>query len=302
MSQVANWCFTSFKDDIVVPDHHNQFVYCVYQREVAPETQKEHWQGYIEFKRSVKMNVVKQLFNDNALHLEPRQGTRDQARAYCMKEDTRKAGTTPTEVGEWVDKNSGKRTDLEAFAKLVMEGKKDYELAEAMPSTFGRHKRMVDTLRLAKKPQMRQPPEVTVIYGDPGTGKTRSVYDSNDLEDIFSMEGEYKWFDGYEGQPVVLFDEFCCQFKLSFLLQLLDRYPIRVAVKGGFVNWTPTKIYITSNSSPEAWYHQCLPVQRAALLRRIGRIIKLEEHEDVIIAITEKPSPVAEGDSPAQNC
>lgn len=289
-----------YDEKLVVPDTHKQFQYCVYQREKCPTTQREHWQGYIEFKRSLRINTVKKAFQNNTIHLEPRHGSREEAREYCMVavwkgEDKGQIPGTTTEVGEWLGKDSGKRNDLESLAKLVQEGKKDWELAEAMPSTFGRHKKMVDTLRHSIRPKLKEEPSVNVLYGDPGTGKTRTVFDNHPIEDIFVMEGEYKWFDGYQGQPVVLFDEFYCQFKLSFLLQLLDRYPIRVPIKGGFVPWTPSIIYLTSNSPPDCWYPQCFDAQRRALQRRLTNIIHLTEEENHIKVTYVKGQPPDQG-------
>lgn len=39
------------------------------------------------------------------------------------------------------------------------------------------------------------------IYGKPGSGKTRSVYDNNNIEDIYKpdISQDKIWFDGYNG-------------------------------------------------------------------------------------------------------
>lgn len=53
------------------------------------------------------------------------------------------------------------------------------------------------------------------------------------------------------GQKVAIFDDFrpwWCRF--DYLLRLLDRYPMQVPVKGGFVNWVPEHIIITA---PQRW-------------------------------------------------
>jgi hypothetical protein len=64
-----------------------------------------------------------------------------------------------------------------------------------------------------------------------------------------------EWFDGYEGQKLVLFDDFDKgQISFRLLLRLLDRYPMQVPIKGGFVEWCPRVIYITSNLGPARWY------------------------------------------------
>lgn len=276
---LRSWCFTvwlRYAENFEVPDTFKHFKYCVYQLESCPTTGKLHLQGYVEFKRSVRIRKVKELFKCPEMHLERRMGSREAARQYCMvpihdgKDKGRVEGTT-IEFGIW-EATQGQRTDLKSLAEDVKKGMKDWELAEKHPVPYMKFSKHIGALRLASKPAVREQPEVLVLYGETGSGKTRFVYDNNPLESIFRMESEYKWFDGYQDHPVVLFDEFMCQFKLGFFLQLLDRYPIRVQVKGGFVNWNPKKIYITSNFKPDLWYQKCPQASRDALKRRITNV------------------------------
>lgn len=78
------------------------------------------------------------------------------------------------------------------------------------------------------------------------------------LKSIWSLPaGRDIWYDGYYGQPVALIDEFAgkaSRIALAQLLRILDRYPIRVPFKGGFIPFIPKKIYITSNVHPSQWY------------------------------------------------
>ena len=98
-------------------------LYLVYQVEVSPTTGAFHIQGYVEFARSVRLNSAKKLLGDPAAHLEPRQGSRDQARAYCMKEDSRadheQAG--PWEFGEW-SSGAEKRSELQLAVESIKSG------------------------------------------------------------------------------------------------------------------------------------------------------------------------------------
>lgn len=113
-----NWCITQFNfeqwdasDVHLRPD----FRYLVYQTETCEKTGRPHQQAYVEFKKALHFGVVKAIFGNDA-HLEGRRGTRDEARKYCMKEDTRMPGTEPIELGEWVDEaergENAKREDL----------------------------------------------------------------------------------------------------------------------------------------------------------------------------------------------
>lgn len=116
--RLRNWVFTSYDlEAFKVPDDHPDFRYCVYQGEECPETKRVHLQGYIEFNKAIAFATVKTLFGDPAIHLEARRGSREQARAYCMKPETR--WSDPVEFGQWTGRNQGTRTDLvEAKAKI----------------------------------------------------------------------------------------------------------------------------------------------------------------------------------------
>ena len=64
------------------------------------------------------------------------------------------------------------------------------------------------------------------------------------------------WFDGYNGEKVLLIDDFSGWVKYRELLTLLDGYPYRCEMKGGHVwakwNW----VIITSNLDVKNWYNR----------------------------------------------
>lgn len=78
------------------------------------------------------------------------------------------------------------------------------------------------------------------------------------------------WWDGYSGQHTVIIDEFYGQLRWSFVLQLLDRYPLRVETKGGCVPFVSRRIIITSNREPSQWYKSS--IDPAPLLRRLTAV------------------------------
>ena len=114
-ARVRNWCFTSF----VKPEPNTDKIqYMVYQKEKCPKTQREHFQGYVEFGDKQRMQSVKTIFNDNTLHVEPRRGTQRQAIAYCKKAESRIED--PVEFGE--AKSQGQRTDLDEIYDDIEDG------------------------------------------------------------------------------------------------------------------------------------------------------------------------------------
>ncbi|AUM61711.1 Rep [uncultured virus] len=261
---LRHWCITVFDiENFYVDldqDQWKDIRYLVYQIEKCPDTGKEHIQGYVEFKKLIRMAGVKKLFNDKTMHLEKRRGTRDEARAYCMKEESRVKG--PFELGEWLKSNkdgetaSGNRTDLKRLYCATKE-KTDIEILEdeGLVSSYMRNFRAVDRVRSLRKPKRTVDLKVHLYYGEPGTGKSFKAYKN---EIIWAKPvGQGFWFDGYMQERTVLIDDFSgasSHITLTDLLRILDCYPILVPVKGSHVWWCPDLIIVTSNVHPQNWY------------------------------------------------
>lgn len=99
-----NYCFTIFFNDaeqaaVPLTALPPRVKYLVWQLERCPNTQRLHWQGYLELEGVMRMNAVKQL-NPlfAAAHFERRAGSQDEAIAYCKKPESRVAG--PWEIGQ----------------------------------------------------------------------------------------------------------------------------------------------------------------------------------------------------------
>lgn len=258
---VETWVRTRLEDTKIIK-------YAAWQLERGEERDGLHVQMYLETTSATTFARIQKLFE--GVWTQARVATRDQARAYAMKEDTRVAG--PWEHGEW--SVQGERTDLVGLADMVRNGMRMSEVAHAAPAAFARYARGLQALRAHTMTarNIDTPPEVHVRWGAPGSGKTRYVYEAHAIEDIWTHGGG-RWFDGYDGHKVALFDDFYGGIPLSLLLRITDRYPMRVEVKGGYVEWNPEVIYFTSNTHPENWYRN-IPDKRA-LLRRFTTITKI---------------------------
>jgi len=99
-----------------------------------------------------------------------------------------------------------------------------------------------------------------------------------------SSDNTLKWFDGYDGQPVTIIDDFRSKgVRFSFVLRLLDRYPLSVEFKGGFVNWAPRYIFITTPNDVAGTFaarKEHLPEDIAQLERRITKVFSFPEEVD----------------------
>lgn len=151
------------------------------------------------------------------------------------------------------------------------------EIADENFKEFIKYQRGINAYRLVHSVQRDWICSVVVYWGRTGAGKTRAVHDNLPAQDALYTHPGGPWFDGYDQQPIALFDDFGgSEFKLSYLLKLLDRYPMRVPVKGGFVSWAPREIYITSNKDPTSWYANAHPEHVAALFRRFTNVVQFE--------------------------
>jgi hypothetical protein len=125
------------------------------------------------------------------------------------------------------------------------------------------------------------PIEVYWFWGGTGLGKTKEVYNRHQLDQIFRPIN-YKWWDGYDGHKIVLFDDFRKDFcKFHELLTLLDIYPYRVECKGGSRQIQANKFYITSAFGPAELYDGREDIEQ--LLRRVTEEWKFTALGPVVI-------------------
>lgn len=253
------------------------FRYAIAQEEEAA-TGTHHYQGYVEFDRTVRWNALRASMP--GAHIERRFGSRDQAREYCRKADTRVPGTEPQEVGRWI-LGPGARTDLEELADEVRAHRSMRQIAGNFPSQFIRYHRGISAMKSLFPEPNELPPVVYLLYGATGIGKTRFVYDLCNHEGgeshLFRKAPQGRWFDGYDGHSTLLLDDFAGNvsgLRLSELLQVLDRYPVLVEVKGGFRKLCVRRIFVTCNVHPVLWYKwkKCWE-QYAALERRFHFVL-----------------------------
>ena len=75
--------------------------------------------------------------------------------------------------------------------------------------------------------------------------------------------GSLKWWQGYDGYENVILDDFRGDFApLHYMLQVLDRYPFSVEVKGGSRQLLAKRIWITCPYTPEEVYKTARRIAR----------------------------------------
>lgn len=203
-------------------------------------------------------------------------GTPKQASDYCKKDGVFwECGTCPnSKAGK--SGRQGQRTDIISVVEKIKKGATDKMLLDEHPAEtfkFLRNIRMVQSLI---KPKRELPLQVILCYGPPGAGKTHFAEEK--FKDHFRMPvSKDFWMDNYQQEKTVLLDDFNGEVKLTFLLQVLDKYPIQIPIKGGFVWWCPDTIILTCNTHPCNWYdYSARQDSYAALKRRFTKVLKFK--------------------------
>lgn len=252
-----------------------QATYIIFGKETG-ESGTFHFQGYLEVDKKLSLSSVKQLIP--RAHLEKSRGSSQSNRDYCTKEDS-----DAFEAGSPMQQ--GKRTDLEEIKKLLDDGQTSNMISESHFSQWVVYRRSFQAYAALKKKKRNWVTKVVVIWGLTGTGKTRLCFEQCGDDEIPWLPGDFQWFDGYDGQRHVIIDDFRGEYPLPLLLKLLDRYPMRVPIKGGFVNWAPETVYITSNIDPDHWYQDAAFESRRALRRRFTEVKHVTQplYDDIVL-------------------
>jgi hypothetical protein len=225
------------------------FVVC--QLEKGEENKTLHLQGYVEFSNALRLSSVRNMLN--GAHWEVRRGTQAEAIAYSTKPETRVCGPW-----QWGQKGQqGSRSDLDEVVSMVEEGKELYDIVVSNPKTL-KYISHIEKLISLQRSKPRGEPRIIWLYGDSGTGKSRCAWEV--LPDAYLFqenENGPQWWDGYRGEKGVILDEFQGKYPFRQILQLFDRYQLRVQVKGSSRAVHASHFIVTSNEPPEDFYaHQ----------------------------------------------
>lgn len=262
-----------------------QTTWFVVGRETAPETGTSHLQGACILGTQWSFSKLKTLIGLKRAHIEPMRGKPEDSLVYCTKEDSEAfvCGTLPS---------PGKRSDIALAVEEILQGSSVRQLAQdpqiGAVAVVKYHKGLT-VLRSLTQPVRTTAPFVFWLYGETGVGKTRCAFksarclarnDGRGEDDIWISSGGLKWFDGYDGQSVAIFDDFRAKHVSSFpfLLRLLDRYPVQCEFKGGFVSWVPKYIFITCPYTVDECFRtrgEHVPEDMRQLHRRINKEICL---------------------------
>lgn len=268
MSKARGFCFTDYELDIKFYDTLEGATYIIIGDEICPDTGRQHWQGYVYFKNPRSIKRVINLLRPR--HVEQAKGSPKQNRTYCTKEGKiiLEKGTLPQQ---------GQRKDLEEIKEKILSGCSEEKIANDHFPTWCQYHRSLSRFRQLNTKPRHWKSRVIWLWGPTGTGKSRLA--NNRGAKFITYSSKSGFFDGYEGEEIVCFDDIDqFTFERQVLLNLLDRYAYRLNVKGGSVEFIAKTIYLTSNYAPdEVLKHD------EALLRRVDEIYYTLDDENKIM-------------------
>ncbi len=251
------------------------------------EKETPHTHIYVVFKNAVMFTTLQKQFY--GAHIEMVRGTNQENYDYVRKQgkwaDDKKGETslpdTFEEYGELPPDREESANQAAAIYDMIKQGASNYDILETFPNAMTRIDKIERTrqtiLEEQHKRDFRQL-DVTYIYGATGTGKTRHVMEKYGYENVYRITNYLHPFDAYNGQDVILFDEFRSSLPISDMLVYLDGYPVNLPCRYADKSARYTKVYFCTNIPLERQYTQIQCEQPAtwkAFKRRITDMYEL---------------------------
>lgn len=253
-----------------------------------------HLHLYVVFRNAVKMSTIMQRFY--GAHIDAANGSHSENRDYVRKEgkwltDSKHETSKPNtfeESGQLPpERGDGKRM-MENVYEMIKTGASTAEIIDTYPQAISK----IDYIEKARQTHLREQNknvwrdvDCHYIFGGTGVGKTRSVMEKYGYSNVYRVTDYSHPFDNYQGQDVILFDEFHDSIEITQMLTLLDGYPVDLPCRYANKSALYTKVYVISNVPFEMQYldvQRTIPEKWKAFQRRFGNQIyeMLQDDDD----------------------
>lgn len=279
----------------VIKNAISSFQNCVYWC-ICNEVGREgtpHTHVYLVFENAVMFSTIQKRFY--GAHIEPAKGSNQENRDYVRKDgkwaESEKRETnlpeTFEESGELPPEPEQRQKYNEAVLTMLQSGATNAEIIQELPTAINHLPHIERARQALLEERFRttwRPLVVYYIWGETGIGKTRSVMEKYGYENVYRVTNYTHPFDQYQGQDVILFDEFRSSLPLSDMLTYLDGYPVMLPCRYADKVACFTKVYVVSNLAFEEQYPVMQleqPASWAAFKRRFQSITrKLPDNPD----------------------
>lgn len=249
------------------------------QMEVAPTTNRKHYQLYFELTSPMRLNGAQKALGSKICHLDKAEGTLEQCLAYVSKEETRHEPQLHFAIGDAT--MAKKKICSNEVAQMVVKRRLDLLIKDDPESAFHHAKKIREfkSLLIENEP-MEDVRRVLCIFisGPTAIGKTGSVFNLWPSKHIVQAvnNGTKNWWIEAAYDPVqhsvLLVDEVKEKgLDEAMLCTWTSNYPQAINVKSATIRCQWSVVVITSNFT----FNQCFDDPAGALRRRMSVIIEV---------------------------
>ena len=227
-------------------------------------------------------------------HIEAAKGTHRENRDYVRKDGKwltdgkheTNLSDTFEENGELPPERDKRESVSEEILGMIEDGASNAEIIRQHPGAMNRLQHIEKTRQTLLEERYRKEwrtLDVTYVWGKPGTGKTRYFMEKYGYENVYRVTNYDHPYDNYQGQDVLIFDEYRSSRPITEFLDLLDGYPVMLPCRYADKVACYTRVVIISNIPLEQQYPNVQreePVTFAALKRRIHQVIEFLPDDD----------------------
>lgn len=262
--------------------------------EIGDECETLHTHIFIYRKAPFYASQINNLFPN--MHREKAYGSCLENRAYVLK-DGDKFNKDETGHYSYIDKKHKTHEGInysdtfyefgdcpadgsgdsasDTVVDMIRSGATDEQIVESVPSTYREleHVQRVRSMfRDSAFSDSWRDLTVTYIFGSTGTGKTRSVMEQYGYKNCYRVTDYKHPFDSYNGEDVMIFEEFRSGLKHGDMLNYLDGYPVKLPCRYFDRQACFTKVFIISNIPLEAQFPNIDRESKDAFYRRIQTV------------------------------
>jgi len=252
--------------------------------DLGSEEGGRHWHYYFRLKNRMRLKWVQEKVTEwepDRVHVEQVISLEG---VYGYLDGKKDLNMVWKEFGVRKKYKTGSSMDMVKVANMVMKGKTNLEIATKYGVCWINHSKGIKDLRevieTRKYAVMKERPvENWIFWGVTATGKTTDAL--NEFMDTHHLQPwDYYlltkpkaknnlWFNGYDGQSLLVLDEFDESWMDSDTFkQLTDKWIHLWEVKGGMKHGVWKYVVMTSNYNPEDWWSW---KDYPSVLRRVPR-------------------------------
>ena len=270
--------------------------------EIGGHCETLHTHIYIYRPSALRAYDIYKLFGDSHRDKKPYIRSED-ARAYILKDGEKfnKAedgsyeyiddkgilhkginySDTFEEFGELPIEHQGVSTSAELILEFIKCGATNDEIVNEIPSAYTKLEDIDNVRSLLRDKKYKnawRDLTVTYIFGVPGVGKSRSIIERHGYGNVYRVTNYKNYpFDTYDGEDVIVFEDYRSNLNITDMLNYLDGYPLKLPARYHNKQACFTKVYITSNLPLEEQHKKEDKDTKKALYRRIHKVVEYTE-------------------------